>query len=99
MRRLHAVEELQERIATEINAALVGTTQEVLVEGEKDGTFTGRNRSNKLVHFAAQAPACPSGACPSGPAIGDLVTVRVVRTTPWSLRGEPVRAGAPAVTA
>ncbi|RLC56298.1 MAG: tRNA (N6-isopentenyl adenosine(37)-C2)-methylthiotransferase MiaB, partial [Chloroflexi bacterium] len=91
MRRLHAVEELQERIATEINAALVGTTQEVLVEGEKDGTFTGRNRSNKLVHFAAEAP--------SGPAIGDLVTVRVVRTTPWSLRGEPVRAGAPAVTA
>ncbi len=37
MRRLHAVEALQERIATEINEALVGTTQEVLVEGENVG--------------------------------------------------------------
>lgn len=64
MRRLHAVEALQERIATEINQALVGTTQEVLVEslpadrrGENDKlgahghALTGRTRSNKLVHW------------------------------------------------
>ena len=44
MLRLHAVEELQERIATEINAALLDTTQEVLVEGEKDGTLSSRLR-------------------------------------------------------
>src|SRR3990172_10739954 len=36
MRRLHAVEALQERIASELNERLRGTTQEALVEGEKD---------------------------------------------------------------
>lgn len=83
MRRLHAVEALQERIATEINAALLGTVQEVLVEGESlntegENVFTGRNRGNKLVHFRAGAP----------PALGDLVAIRIARTTPWSLQGE-----------
>jgi tRNA-2-methylthio-N6-dimethylallyladenosine synthase len=87
MRRLHAVESLQERIATEINEELLGSTQEVLVEGEKDGTFTGRNRGNKLVHFAAE----------TAPAIGDLVDVRVTKTTPWSLQGQMVRARAAAL--
>ena len=55
MRRLHAVEELQERIARENNEAFLGATQDVLVEGEKDGTYTGRNRTNKLVHFSGGA--------------------------------------------
>jgi len=80
MRRLHAVESLQERIATEINARLLDTVQEVLVEGEKDGVLTGRNRTNKLVHFGAEEAARPA---PS-----DLVGVRITRTTPWSLQGE-----------
>jgi tRNA-2-methylthio-N6-dimethylallyladenosine synthase len=88
MRRLHAVEELQERIATEINAELLDTTQEVLVEGEKDGTFTGRNRMNKLVHFQAEAP---------GAVIGELVNVSITRTTPWSLQGHRAAAGVTAV--
>jgi tRNA-2-methylthio-N6-dimethylallyladenosine synthase len=88
MRRLHAVEELQERIATEINSALLDTNQEVLVEGEKDGTFTGRNRMNKLVHFAAEPP---------GTEIGEFVHVRITRTTPWSLCGHQVSAGVTAV--
>jgi tRNA-2-methylthio-N6-dimethylallyladenosine synthase len=86
MRRLHAVEALQERVSTEINARLLGTEQEVLAESEKDGTFTGRNRTNKLVHFQ------PNGA---QPAIGDLLTVRITRTTPWSLQGEAVSAPMP----
>jgi tRNA-2-methylthio-N6-dimethylallyladenosine synthase len=86
MRRLHAVEEQQARIATELNAAFLGTLQQVLVEGEKDGTFTGRNRGNKLVHFSAT----------SVPAIGDVVTVRVERTTPWSLQGTLAGAAVPA---
>ena len=84
MRRLHAVEEQQERIAREINGALLGTVQEVLVEGEKDGpdgrtVFTGRNRGNKLVHFTSQSPVT----------IGDMVLVRVERATAWSLQGTP----------
>jgi len=91
------VEELQERIATEINAELLDTTQEVLVEGERDGTFTGRNRGNKLVHFSAELLPHPSGDGPSGPAIGEFVRVRITKTTPWSLRGRRVTAGATAV--
>lgn len=82
MRRLHAVEEQQERISRENNAPYVGLTQEVLVEGEESGTdrrvtFTGRNRINKLVHFQAKEP----------PAIGDLVEVRIEKATAWSLQG------------
>ena len=76
-RRLHAVEELQERISRQNNEALLGTKQEVLVEGEKDGTYTGRNRTNKLVHFAAG----------EAPALGDLVDVLIEKTTAWSLQG------------
>jgi len=40
MRRLHAVEALQQRIATEINRALVGTVQEVLIENVGRGLQT-----------------------------------------------------------
>jgi tRNA-2-methylthio-N6-dimethylallyladenosine synthase len=83
MRRLHAVEDVQERISREKNAPLLGTTQEVLVEGEKDGTWTGRNRSNKLVHFHADVPL----------AFGDLANVRIDKTTAWSLQGELVTSG------
>jgi tRNA-2-methylthio-N6-dimethylallyladenosine synthase len=84
-RRLHAVEILQERVATEINTRLLDTTQEVLVEGEKDGVLTGRNRGNKLVHFKEQGTRSKEQARPG---FGDLVEVRINRTTPWSLQGE-----------
>jgi tRNA-2-methylthio-N6-dimethylallyladenosine synthase len=82
MRRLHAIEELQERISRENNAPFVGQVQEVLVEGEESGTFTGRNRVNKLVHFQAS----------EAPAIGDLVEVRIEKATAWSLQGRLVSA-------
>lgn len=86
MRRLHAVESLQEQIASEINARLVGTAQEVLVEGEKDGVLSGRNRGNKLVHFKEQGTG-NKGQRPRPP-IGELVDVRITKATPWSLQGE-----------
>jgi tRNA-2-methylthio-N6-dimethylallyladenosine synthase len=86
MRRLHAVEELQERISTEINATYLSTVQEVLVEGAKEGddgvVYTGRNRANKLVHFRAGDAEAPG--------IGDTVPVSVTKTTPWSLQGDAV---------
>ncbi len=60
--RLQAVEELQARIAGEINSALLGRTVEVLVEEEKGGKLGGparplggRTRSGKLVHFSGDA--------------------------------------------
>src|SRR5437773_2183725 len=85
MRRLHAVEALQERVGIEINARLVGTVQEVLMEGEKDGVLTGRNRGNKLVHFREQGTRNKEHA---GPIPGYLVNVTITRATAWSLQGE-----------
>ena len=79
--RLQAVEALQKRIAGEINAALVGAVQEVLVEASVRGRWTGRTRTDKLVHF--------SGECRPG----DLVRVRIERAGPWSLQGSVVDAG------
>jgi tRNA-2-methylthio-N6-dimethylallyladenosine synthase len=92
MRRLHAVEALQERIATEINQGLVGSVQEVLVESENDRVgahghapvLTGRTRSNKLVHWRGEARP------------GDLVNVRITRASPWALRGVQAEAAVPA---
>jgi len=76
--RLQAVEALQKRIAGEINAALVGTVEEVLVEESAKGRWRGRTRSDKLLHF--------SGDCRPG----ELVRVRVERASPWSLQGSVV---------
>jgi tRNA-2-methylthio-N6-dimethylallyladenosine synthase len=73
--RLHAVEELEERISTELNARYERTEQEILVEGKRDGRWFGRTRSNKLVHFAGETH------------IGDVVTVHIDRATAWSLQG------------
>lgn len=94
MRRLHAVEELQERIAIELNARCLGTSQEVLVEGAKEDdagetVYTGRNRANKLVHFrvADGRGNREHGVTGPAPAIGELVHVEVTRTTAWSLQG------------
>ncbi len=84
MHRLHAVEALQERIVAEINQALVDTTQEVLVEDQRDGVLTGRTRSSKLVHWRGEARS------------GDLVSVRITRASPWALRGAQVEAAVPA---
>jgi tRNA-2-methylthio-N6-dimethylallyladenosine synthase len=73
--RLHRVEELEERISTELNARLEGSEQEVLVEGRRDGRWFGRTRGNKLVHFAGET------------AIGEVVSVRIEKATAWSLQG------------
>ena len=78
-RRLHAVEELQKGIATEINAVYCGRLVDVLVEGTAKGRWYGRTRTNKLVHFASEAPLG-----------GQLVQVRVTATEPWYLEGEPL---------
>ncbi|HZR97254.1 MAG TPA: tRNA (N6-isopentenyl adenosine(37)-C2)-methylthiotransferase MiaB [Chloroflexota bacterium] len=78
-RRLHAVEELQARIAAEINARLVGRTLEVLVEGQSKGRWYGRTRTNKLTFF--DHPARLAGA---------LVEVRIDQASSWALQGELV---------
>ncbi len=61
------------------NAALVGTTQEVLVEGRdrKGRRYTGRTRGNRIVHFDA-----------SERLIGQLVPVKIERVSTAVLYGE-----------
>jgi len=74
--RLHRIEQLQAGIAAEINSKLQGKRLEVLVEGKKKGKWYGRSRSDKLVFFEDQVDRS-----------GQLVEVRVDRTSPWSLQG------------
>jgi tRNA-2-methylthio-N6-dimethylallyladenosine synthase len=76
-RRLDKIEQLQESIATEINAQLLGRTVEVLVEGRGKGKWQGRTRSGKLVFFSD-----------TGNYVGQLITIRIEKTSPWSLQGK-----------
>jgi len=76
-RRLQAVIALQERVAAEINAALVGQEVEVLVEGparRRAAWLAGKTPQFKTTVFPDQ------GAAP-----GELVHVRVTETTAHTL--------------
>lgn len=97
MRRLHEVEAVQARIALDLNQALVGRTEEVMVEKANTShgrqQWQGRNRTNKLVFF----PQCGTEQELNGvPARmqqiqpGDLVRVSIEKVTPWSLQGRMV---------
>ena len=78
-RRLRAVETLQENILSEINSNYLGTVQEVLVDGHQRGKWQGRTRTDKLVFIEGDEEL-----------LGQLVSVRVTRTSPWSLQGQMV---------
>ena len=81
--RLHAVEAVQSEIALELNNALIGTTQEILIEERQingDRTlWKGRTRTNKIVFFPTENV--------ESLAIGDLANVVIDRATAWSLQG------------
>ena len=79
--RRQRVDALQENILTEINAGLVGSEFEVLVEARNKGKWQGRTRSNKLVFFPM--------ADDDRDRLGQLVNVRIERAGPWSLQGQP----------
>jgi tRNA-2-methylthio-N6-dimethylallyladenosine synthase len=78
-RRHQALEKLQERVCTELNTPRLGEQYEVLVEGRQRGRWTGRTRGNTLMHFDDDRDLT-----------GKLVDVKVTRTSPWFLMGEPV---------
>ena len=87
-RRYDRLVELQEAVSLERNRAVVGSTQEVLVEGpsKKDPSrLTGRTRTNKLVHFPAGDPDAVEGS---------LQEVVIDRAHPHFLEGHPAGAGA-----
>ena len=79
--RLIHLQEEQRQIQTRKNAAWIGSTVEVLVEGFSRRTkndVMGRTSSNHVVNF----PGVPHW-------VGQLVTVQVVGSSPNSLYGEP----------
>jgi tRNA-2-methylthio-N6-dimethylallyladenosine synthase len=81
--RLSEVIELQTRISGEINAACVGQTCTVLVEGESrrsSADLCGRNDANQMLVFPRREGLKP----------GDYVQVRVLRATSATLIGEIV---------
>jgi len=76
-RRRLVLEELQTRISSEINAALVGQTTEILVEDRQRGRWKGRTVNNKLVFFDDAADWR-----------GHLARVLITRSGAWSMQGE-----------
>jgi tRNA-2-methylthio-N6-dimethylallyladenosine synthase len=78
-RRRAALEELQTGIAAEINAELLGSTVEVLVEERHRGKWKGRTATNKLVFFEDDADWR-----------GRMAAVKIEWTGPWSLVGQPI---------
>ena len=74
--RRQRVDAQQEQIQTEINAKLVGRYVQILVEGRQRGKWQGRTRSHKLVFFEDESYHQ-----------GELVTVKIERSSPWSLQG------------
>jgi tRNA-2-methylthio-N6-dimethylallyladenosine synthase len=74
--RLNGIEQLQESIAGEINARLLGKTVEVLVDGRAKGKWQSRTRSGKLVFFSNNSDC-----------LGQLIKIRIEKTGPWSLQG------------
>jgi tRNA-2-methylthio-N6-dimethylallyladenosine synthase len=74
-RRFRLLEEQQERIAGEINAAYLGETVEVLFEEQVRGRWKGRTPTNKLVFVESDQELR-----------GQLLPVRVTWSGPWSMQ-------------
>jgi tRNA-2-methylthio-N6-dimethylallyladenosine synthase len=76
-RRRRTLDELQQRIVSDINARLLGQTVQVLVEGQRKGKWYGRTRTNKLVFFEDGETNWR----------GQLAPVEITWTGPWSMQG------------
>jgi tRNA-2-methylthio-N6-dimethylallyladenosine synthase len=86
MRRFRLLEELQERIVSEINSGYLGETEEILIEEEVKGRWKGRTRTNKLVFIESQTDLR-----------GQRLPVQITWTGPWSMQGRlmPLEADMP----
>lgn len=92
--RLQAVLALQEKITQIKNQQLVGTEQEVLVDGPNTGTspslagveqWSGRNPGNKIVHFSH-----PSGVDKNKQWLtGRVMNIMIEKAMPHCLWGRP----------
>ena len=89
LERLHRCEELQRELSADLNAGLVGSVQDVLVEELQPPRavgggprWMGRTRGNKLVFAPGAASLAP----------GQITKMRISDATAWSLRGAPASA-------
>ena len=88
--RIVALQSLQREIQTRLHERMVGTTQEVLVDGtsrRRAAEMSGRTTGNTIVNFLI--PARSGGGGPEG-WIGRTVPVTIRRAGPYSLWGESV---------
>ncbi len=88
-RRLTILQEKQRGIQMRRNARLVGSEQEVLVEGYNSATgqWIGRTAQNRILNFVTSAR--PDGSQPAKPEmVGRYMPARVTRAGPNSLVGE-----------
>lgn len=74
-RRFRILENLQEGIAAEINAAYQNTTVDVLFEEKVRGRWKGRTSTNKLVFVASEENL-----------LGQICSVQITWTGPWSMQ-------------
>ncbi|WP_335324166.1 tRNA (N6-isopentenyl adenosine(37)-C2)-methylthiotransferase MiaB [Heliomicrobium modesticaldum] len=80
--RFQRLLQLQNRISLEHNQAIIGSVQEVLVEGRSKTNkelMTGRTRGNKIVVFAG-----------ADYQVGEIVSVRIDEARTWTLLGTMV---------
>lgn len=87
-RRLVELNEIQETICTEINSGHADREFDILIDGHSRGKFTGRTRTDKLVHLENSETFETR--------IGGFASVRITGTTPWSLKGKVTAAEMPA---
>jgi tRNA-2-methylthio-N6-dimethylallyladenosine synthase len=74
--------EVQTKITLKKNLSMVGTIQEILVEGsskKSNEQLTGRTRCNKVVNFAHVSAR-----------VGEIVPVKIVEAFSHSLLGHPM---------
>lgn len=76
MRRLQAIDDLQEGIVAEINSRYQGETVNVLFEEEVKGRWKGRTETNKLVFTQSDTNLR-----------GQVLPVQITWTGPWSMQG------------
>ncbi|KAB5537188.1 hypothetical protein PHYPO_G00115990 [Pangasianodon hypophthalmus] len=90
-RRLEELISVFREEATKLNAALIGSTQLVLVEGESKRSpedLCGRNDGNVKVIFPRKdLPSDPTGTNPAPVNVGDYVLVKITSANSQSLRG------------
>jgi tRNA-2-methylthio-N6-dimethylallyladenosine synthase len=73
--RFRSLEELQEKIVTQINSQYLGEQVEVLFEDQIKGRWRGRTPTNKLVFVESPEDLC-----------GKVLPVTITWTGPWSMQ-------------